>query len=192
MELLFQQPGLSEEQSAPLKSVYQAANRLSKLHNTLSLLTRIENLEFTERKNVNLKALLTNLFENFSDIIVQKNLKTNLSFKEDVIIDGNYYLMEILISNLVSNAIKHNITSGWINAELNSKYFRISNSGITPGFPPETFFERFRKGKKESDSTGLGLTLCKEFVEKNGGKIWVESEPGKGSSFYFTLPFSRK
>lgn len=162
LELLLQQKDLNEENLKAINSAYQAANRLSRLHHELNLLTRIENKEFTEKSSVALKPVLEQQLENFSDIIEMKELNLTTRFKADPVVPANAYLLEILFSNLINNAIKHNIAKGEINIELNEDSFIISNSGVAPSDPPEMFFERFKKGKASSDSVGLGLSLVKQ------------------------------
>jgi signal transduction histidine kinase len=99
--------------------------------------------------------------------------------------------------NLVSNAIKFTNNGGTIiiDAKEDSGVVIISVSDNGIGIMPEklsTLFDisqrQTTKGTDEETGTGLGLILCKEFVEINGGKIWIESEYGKGSDFIFTLP----
>jgi len=104
-----------------------------------------------------------------------------------------------ILRNLISNAIKFTNRGGKI--ELHSEFlpnevrFTVSDTGI--GIPADDIAKLFKVGSNfsttgtdEERGTGLGLILCKEFVEKNRGKIWVESDVGKGSSFFFTLPLS--
>jgi signal transduction histidine kinase len=97
----------------------------------------------------------------------------------------------------LSNAIKFTNNNGTINinAEENSENVTISVSDNGIGIAPDNLTKLFdiaqvltTKGTAEETGTGLGLLLCKEFVEKHGGKIWVESEVGKGSNFKFTMP----
>lgn len=171
LELIFQQPDLSEENLKALNSVYQAANRLSKLHSELSLLTRIENLEFQAHTRINLKNLIENLIENFTDIVAQKTLVLTLNADTDVFIDGNEYLLGIMFSNLFSNAIKHNVENGSIKINLNQTECVITNTGIAPKIPTAMLMERFRKGKASPESLGLGLSIVNEICKVHNFKI---------------------
>jgi len=108
-------------------------------------------------------------------------------------------MIKTILRNLVSNALKFTNNGGTINvsSEENSENVTISISDNGVGIKPENITKLFNisevittKGTAEETGTGLGLLLCKEFVEKHGGKIWVESEVGKGSEFKFTLPMS--
>jgi two-component system sensor histidine kinase/response regulator len=110
-------------------------------------------------------------------------------------------MLKTVMRNLVSNAIKFSNNGGAINinAIQNSENVTISVSDNGVGIPPDNLAKLFdisqvltTKGTAEETGTGLGLLLCKEFVERHGGKIWVESEEGKGSEFRFTLAIITK
>ncbi|MEJ2053058.1 MAG: HAMP domain-containing sensor histidine kinase [Calditrichaceae bacterium] len=162
LELLFQQKDISNENLQVLKSIYQASSRLSRLHQELNLLSRIENNEFTEKQKLSFKELIQAQLSNFTEICDFKNIKLSSELESDCSFDGNKYLIEIMLSNLFGNAIKHNINNGWIKVSLSDSLFRISNSGEQPNMPTEALFERFIKSRKTSDSTGLGLSLVKQ------------------------------
>ena len=171
LELVFQQKGINEENLKSLNSAYKATNRLSRLHNDLNLLTRIENQEFKKGEGVSLKTIIEEQVENFSDIIEMKNLKLRVDYQAEPRINANSYLLEILLSNLFSNAVKHNVPQGYITILLTPDSFEISNPGPEPGVHTETLFERFRKGKPTQGSTGLGLALVKQICTVHGFKI---------------------
>lgn len=110
-------------------------------------------------------------------------------------------ILSLVLRNLILNAIKFTELGGrvWVQASETEAELTISVCDNGTGIKPEIQEFLFTKtssystrGTANEKGTGLGLILCKEFVEKNGGKIWLESEIGKGSIFYFTLPKYRK
>jgi|AntAceMinimDraft_15_1070371.scaffolds.fasta_scaffold21749_2 PAS domain S-box-containing protein len=126
-----------------------------------------------------------------------KNIKLSYSLLEDINIYVDYDMMEIILRNLISNAIKFTHKNGEVTIKTeqdkDNVIVSISDTGI--GMSQEKVQKIFDIGEKISTAgtenekgTGLGLILCKEFVEKHGGEIWVESEIEKGSKFIFSIP----
>ncbi|TAL66105.1 MAG: PAS domain-containing sensor histidine kinase [Bacteroidetes bacterium] len=123
-------------------------------------------------------------------------IAVEITNEQEVFADTN--MLQTVIRNLVSNAIKFTPKGGKVTisaslTENNTVLIAVKDTGI--GMSNELLDNLFRidaknhrPGTEGELSTGLGLLLCKEFIEKHGGKIWVESEEGKGSVFYFTLP----
>ena len=114
----------------------------------------------------------------------------------ELYVSGDWNRIIQIISNLLSNAAKFT-PKGEIHFGYREKEdfveFYVKDSGI--GIPAErvaTFFQRFGKINDFVQGTGLGLTLCRMLVEKMGGRIWLRSQEGKGSRFYFTLPLIRQ
>jgi signal transduction histidine kinase len=141
--------------------------------------------------------------------IVSLSLETvsNLAKSKEIEIKEQYYtndcayadenLTSTIIRNLVTNAIKYSkrnsIIEIIVNTHLNELFFCIKDYGI--GLKSDEIDQLFRidvniqkRGTENETGTGLGLKLCKEFVHYCGGRIWVISEHGRGSAFYFTLP----
>ena len=128
----------------------------------------------------------------------RKGIAIACDIPDDIKVFADSYMLQTVIRNLASNAVKFTTKDGAIN--LSAKYagdnnveISIKDSGI--GMSSKMVDNLFRvdvltkrKGTEGEPSTGLGLLLCKEFVEKQGGKIRVESKEGKGSVFYFTIP----
>lgn len=131
----------------------------------------------------------------------EKNIRINNNSANGINVFADIDMVKVVLRNLVSNAIKFTDNGGVINimAEQNPENVIISVSDNGIGISPEIQEKLFvlsevitTKGTAKETGTGLGLLLCKEFVEKHGGKIWVESEVGKGSEFKFTLPCNAK
>ena len=154
----------------------------------------------TQLTRVNLNTRIENLRKHYLTEAKVKNIslvsKTGLPYEKAEILTDRSKLDRIL-SNLISNAIKFT-TKGQIifGYELKDSLieFYFSDTGI--GVPTElqskifeSFFQAEKSLTREFEGTGLGLSICKAFIEQMGGEIWLQSEPGKGSTFYFTLPY---
>jgi PAS domain S-box-containing protein len=149
-------------------------------------------------ESLNVKQKITACIEVLTESARKKKIKINYSLPEDLTIYADSHMFETVIRNLVSNAIKFTPKSGEINVSAtttpdNIVEIKICDTGI--GMNRELINRLFllnekpnRKGTEGEPSTGLGLLLCKEFIEKHNGNIWVESEEGKGSTFSFTIP----
>ncbi len=130
-----------------------------------------------------------------------KNISINFSLPGEITVSADIDMMKSVLRNLVSNAIKFTNNGGKvsISAELTDSKITVSVSDNGTGIPLQDQLKLFdisqvvtTRGTAGETGTGLGLLVCKEFVEKHGGKIWVESEVGKGSEFKFTLPVSEE
>ncbi len=131
------------------------------------------------------------------EIANKKEITINTHINKNIIIFADSNILLAILRNLISNALKFTPKGGKISIqveETNSKTtVAVIDSGI--GMSEKMLEDLFRldvktnrKGTDDEASTGLGLILCKEFIEKHSGKIWAESEEGKGSTFYFRLP----
>ncbi len=129
--------------------------------------------------------------------ILEKKLQVTVDIDFDLSVIADKNMIKAVFRNLISNAIKFTEENGRIHiaARKMLKHVEISIADSGTGINKEDLKYLFRINKKSAapgydvqQSTGLGLILCKEFVEKNLGTIWAESEVGKGSVFYFTLP----
>lgn len=130
--------------------------------------------------------------------IAEKGIEIRYDVSEDlrVFADGNMF--ESIIRNLVSNALKFTAPRGnisiiarsagdhWVEIKVNDTGIGMNKEIVENLFRLDT--NTNRKGTEGEPSTGLGLIICKDLIKKHGGKLWVESEEGKGSTFYFTLP----
>jgi len=153
-------------------------------------------LDFVPEK-FNLKEKVNDCIDVLSESARKKEIQINVSIPCEIEVCADNHMFDTIVRNLVSNAIKFTRVGGKVTVEAfyNIDYMvevKVSDSGI--GMTPELKEKLFllsektnRPGTEGESSTGLGLLLCKEFIEKHGGNIWVESEAGKGSTFSFTL-----
>ena len=148
---------------------------------------------------LSLSEICKNIIETLKPNANAKNIAINYFAKDETSVFADVDMLKTTLRNLVSNAIKFTNNGGAINinAEKNSEIVTISVSDNGIGISSDNLAKLFdisevltTKGTAKETGTGLGLLLCKKFVEKHGGKIWVESEVGKGSDFKFTLPIS--
>lgn len=189
---------LNEIQTMASSMSKSATNLYSLLENLLQW-ARIQQgaIPFTP-EIVQLKPLIDECIAITLETAKNKGIDISYNIQENtaVFVDSN--MLQTVIRNLVSNAIKFTCKGGKISVSAktgdnNSIEISVRDTGI--GMSREMVDNLFRpdvktsrKGTENEPSTGLGLILCKEFVEKHGGQIWAESEVGKGSTFYFTIP----
>ncbi len=127
----------------------------------------------------------------------QKSISITKNLPRTLIVVADRAMVSTILRNLISNAVKFTNNGGSviISSVLEKKVLEVSVSDTGVGIPADVIPKLFRidescttKGTQNETGTGLGLLLCKEFVEKHDGKIWVESDPGKGSKFSFSIP----
>ena len=114
--------------------------------------------------------------EIFEDFIENKNLEVEMKSTMRVDIQANPLLFDMVISNLISNAIKHNQSGGYVKIELSQKGLMINNSGHPPIQPTENLFNRFEKSSENADSSGLGLAIVKEICDYHNLEIEYKFE----------------
>jgi signal transduction histidine kinase len=150
-------------------------------------------------ENLDVYLLLHETIELLKDSARQKSISIELKSPQDIYFTADKAMLSSVLRNLLSNAIKFSRLNGSIILSVDLRedeiLFAVSDNGI--GMNDTERAKLFRideahatKGTRKEEGTGLGLILCKEFVTKHGGNIWVESEPGNGSTFFFTLPDS--
>ncbi len=172
--------------------------------NTLELLENLlvwarsqtGNIEFHPSEFDFQKLILQNIaiLESFA---TDKNIKISSAVPNNSHVYGDLNMINTILRNLITNAIKFTPKKGKVTIDFakkdNSYEISVKDTGV--GIPKETIPLLFKiegdvstKGTEDEKGTGLGLILCKEFVDKHGGTIWVKSEINTGSTFYFTLP----
>jgi PAS domain S-box-containing protein len=192
-----QSMNFEEIQEISVSMKESATNIYSLLENLLEW-SRLQRgiMEFIPEK-FNLKKEIQECTQVLNESARKKEIEIEYSVPEDIELVADRHMFDTVTRNLVSNAIKFTPTGGKIQVGAlntnNEIEIHITDSGI--GMPAELKNKLFhinektsRKGTEGEPSTGLGLLLCKEFIEKHNGEIWAESEAGHGSTFYFTVP----
>jgi len=162
LELLINQPGLTESTAAQLGDITEANDKLSRMNRTLLLLAKIENNQFLNTESINFSDLLHREVSLLKKHYDDDFPTLTLSVTDDITLVANLSLLEILIHNLVINAVEHNIQGGSISINLSNSLLIIENTGLPLSQPAQTLFERFKKGSHKSRTTGLGLALVKQ------------------------------
>ncbi len=151
--------------------------------------------EFVE---LNLKQLVEETIEVLIDKANEKNIKITNNISEDIKIKADNAMIQTVVRNITNNALKFTESGGsiTISAEpVDDDKVKVSITDTGVGMDEETLNKLFKldthhssMGTEGESGTGLGLIICKEMVEKNKGEIWVDSDLGKGTTFYFTVP----
>lgn len=167
LELLMQSNNLQEEQLRDIHFMQEACTRLSKLNHSLILLTKIDNRQFHEKEIINAGDILERQLKNYEELIAVKKITVAATIDEECKLAMNETMVEILFSNLVTNAIKHNIPNGKITLELTPKKLVIINTGNELKTDSTELFGRFKKDNNDTTSLGLGLSIVKKICEQN-------------------------
>ena len=193
---------LNEKQEEYLKDIYASGTHLLSLINDILDLSKIEagrmELELTEFH-------FPTAIENAVMLVRERAGRRSIALQTQIDnrlgqIQADERKIRQVVLNLLSNAIKFTPEAGRIDVSAIPKdgFVEVSVSDTGVGIAPEDqekVFEEFRQvgtAAKKVEGTGLGLTLCRKFVELHGGKIWVKSQVGEGSTFTFTIPMRRE
>ena len=174
LDNLVQDETLSSDQLEQLQDIYDAGNKLSRLNQSLLLLIKIDNRLIDDVTEINLKNLIEEKLGQFHEIICAKSLSVS-DFVQDKVIAANPYLVDVLLNNLLSNAIRHNTAGGQVRLELNSEQFVISNTACNGKLDETLIFERFQKGRL-SEGLGLGLTIARNICDNFGYRLTYDFE----------------
>ena len=186
------------ERKELIKRIGSSANNVYKLFEDLLRWARTQqNAIEVEKERLSLKTLLESSIRPYTSMAENKKIRIEVSVREETEIEGDRFMLETVIGNLVDNAIKFSLqdemilVSGYSTGE--NVVIRVEDYGV--GMPPEKLEKLFRidedissAGTLNEKGTGLGLIICKEFAEKHGGTIKVESREGKGTAFVVYIP----
>ncbi|MCW8824190.1 MAG: PAS domain S-box protein, partial [Ignavibacteriaceae bacterium] len=187
-----------EEIKESISNIFRSSQKVYNLILNLFEWTRMQSGRFeVEKTPLNLSINVGEILNLYIQSAELKKIKLINNVSEEIYIVADKYMLETILRNLISNAIKFTNRGGNVSISAirkgNFAEINVSDNGM--GINEENQKKLFRidtkfqtNGTADEAGTGLGLILCKEFVEENGGTIFVNSEEGKGASFFFTLP----
>ena len=197
---LLADPFFEDQKNEFIQSIITSGNNLLGVISDIMDISKMESGEIAIRRSqINVQKFISIVNEQFAIQVEGKKLELNINYPdkdEETVVFVDAERLKQIFNNLMSNAIKFT-ENGRIEIGYQAKgeivEFYIKDTGI--GIPAEfhdTIFERFRQveagNSRKYGGNGLGLAISKSLVELMGGKIWLGSESGKGSVFYFTLP----
>jgi signal transduction histidine kinase len=163
LDLLIQDPILEERHHRPIQAMYDAIGRLRQLNQSLLLLAKIENHQFGHTDSIDMAPLIEEKLVQLEDPLKDRRLTVHKDL-DRLRLPINAYLADILLNNLLQNAIRHNQDGGNLSVHLRGDSLRVSNSGPALSFDSTTIFDRFVKGA-HSGGTGLGLAIVRQICD---------------------------
>ncbi|MCF8261912.1 MAG: HAMP domain-containing histidine kinase [Melioribacteraceae bacterium] len=167
IENLFASESVMEKHSDSIEAIYNEANHLSKLGSTLNLLTKIENNEYTNAKNILTKEVIVNHTAAVQELFELKSLKIELDLSDSHEIYIDPILLDIIIKNLLSNVQNYTSANSTIRILSEDNSISFINKGKPLPFGKDELFERFKRNTNSNNSLGLGLALVKKICEIN-------------------------
>jgi signal transduction histidine kinase len=218
---LLMESEIRDEQAVLIAEIQNALERLSRIHSSLTLLTKLENYEYEAKEPVCISRTTKEILASFEELIQMKSLRLQTDIEENIYLPLHPSLADLLLSNLISNAIRHNsppigekasgtnmveepkngveaprmrVEEGMIQVALNREGLVIANTGREPKVPTAELFERFKKGNPGSDSIGIGLAIVRQISDLNGFNILYKYSDGwhiVAISFHSIVPASK-
>jgi signal transduction histidine kinase len=180
MDVLMQDEKLSENQSYLVQSAYEAVQKLARLNQSMLLLNKIENRQFSETSIIDIEQLTEQKLIYFKELLGVKNITVSAKL-EKVMKRMNLSLAEILLNNLFSNAIRYTPEGGKINITLSGSSMIFSNTAENDSLDKTKLFNRFYKGQQSLDNHGLGLSIVKQICLVSGFSIEYKFTSGQHS-----------
>jgi signal transduction histidine kinase len=172
LDILIQQPDLTEQQLSIIQSLYDTTARMSRMNKNLLLLAKIDNLQFADVQNVN----MTDIINESLLLLTEQAAGKNLHIESGIIWEAcrmqtNKTLAESLVNNLITNAVRHNITNGRIVIAFDGKRLSVSNTGVNHPLDEKTLFLRFGQTTGKTKGCGLGLAIVHQICILNKWQV---------------------
>lgn len=171
LEIMAEIEGLQPEQSNAIAEVLNTAERLARLNKSLLLLTKIENKQFLNNEDLSINKLVTDIVDELEDIAAFKHIKINTVLEQELSVRLDSALANIIVSNLIRNALFHNREGGEVTITVTRNTLSIANTSIQGALDTEQVFSRFYKSDSSSKGSGLGLAIVRAICNLYGFHI---------------------
>ncbi|MEL7535190.1 MAG: HAMP domain-containing sensor histidine kinase [Bacteroidota bacterium] len=175
IDRLQQSTHLKEEEFNNLEEIQRVLQKAAQLNRTLLLFSKIENQEYNKLESIRVDEIVDTILAAFAEMIDLKRIELKLTAAE-ISINANPYLIELLLTNLISNAIRHNWEGGKLLITMSEQKMIIQNTGAAPEMDPASYFSRFKKAAKNGETSGLGLSIVKQICEVSNYDIHYSFE----------------
>jgi two-component system sensor histidine kinase QseC len=165
LELLIEKENFTEDQAEKIAEIMEIIERLVRLNRSLLLLTKIENKQFFDDQEIKINDIIEKNIEDLSDIAEFKEVEIIFSENSELLVKADAALINIIVSNLLRNAIFHNIKSGKVEVKIDAKKLSVLNTGTDHSLSHEKIFTRFQKSEQHQSGSGLGLAIVKAIAE---------------------------
>ncbi|MBL7696969.1 MAG: HAMP domain-containing histidine kinase [Chitinophagaceae bacterium] len=185
LEMLLQSSALNADENKAIEDALQAISRAGRINKNLLLLTKIENSQFMDKEAVNISEQIREIVSHSTYFSEDKGIIINTQVTDNIYVTGNRMLVDILLQNLINNAIRHSPMNGSVSILLDNKQLAVVNSGSN-SLDQDKIFERFATASSEVPGTGLGLAIVKQICLRYSWKINYAFDQQK---HFFTLRF---
>ncbi|WP_433902058.1 sensor histidine kinase [Sphingobacterium puteale] len=179
LEMMVETEGLQSEQANAIAEVLNTAERLVRLNKSLLLLTKIENRQFLNNEDLSLNTLVTNIVEELEDMATFKNITIQVQQQLELNLSLDSSLANIMVSNLIRNALFHNIEGGEVDITITENALLVANTGVEGPLDAEQVFSRFYKSDASSKGTGLGLAIVQAICHLYGFEVSYHYDQSK-------------
>ncbi len=185
LDTLIQDEHLSESQSQAAQTAYEAIQKMARLNQSLLLLSKIENRQFSETRIIDFKKLVEEKIADWQEIWQTKNISVQANLEAGTV-TMNPQLADILLNNMFSNVTRHSPENGSVRILFQANQFIMSNSAASGPLDPGKLFQRFSKGGQATDQYGLGLSIIRQIAEVSQIRVNYHFADGQ---HIFTISF---
>lgn len=165
LDNFIQDTELTEQQADWLEDIYYTISRLNRLNKNLLLLSKADKMPNLQKDKISLNTIVEKQIKIFDEQLKNNNIEVLSALQNEIVLNANKDLLETMMANLFSNAVKHNHSNGKIKVVIKSNNLIISNTGVQSEIPSDKIFKRFSKINYSNDGTGLGLAIVKKIAD---------------------------